>query len=298
MNAFPGAGRVVLVDKPAGWTSYDVVRRAKRGLKAKVGHAGTLDPFATGLLLVLLGQATRVSSLLMELPKEYLVTVQFGVRSSTGDPTGELEQVAGSVGRAEVLSALEGFRGPLLQRVPMTSAVKVAGERLYHKARRGESIVTPEREVMVYDGVMLSFDEDSQQARLLLRTGKGAYVRQLAADLGESLGTAAYALSLRRTRSGIFSVEDALPAEELSPERLAGAAEAVLPLSEALAFLPRAAVAGKEAERVANGNELAGGAGRFPVGRFLVLVDGRPRAVYRSTSESARPLVVFPEPQD
>lgn len=286
--------RVVLVDKPAGWTSYDVVRRAKRGVKVKVGHAGTLDPFATGLLLVLFGQATRVSSLLMDLPKEYLVTVQFGWRSTTGDPTGELEQVPGRVTREQVLAGLDGFRGAISQRVPMTSAVKVAGERLYHKARRGETVDTPERQVMVYDSAMLSFDEQSQQARLLLQTGKGAYVRQIADDLGERLGTAAYALELRRSRSGRFSVDDALAPDDLDPDLLLGESAGVLPLTQALSFLPRHEVTARDAERAANGNELHD----TPEGRFLVLAEGKLRAIYQGVEGGARPVIVFPELED
>jgi tRNA pseudouridine55 synthase len=176
----------------------------------------------------------------------------------------------------------------------MTSAVKVAGERLYHKARRGETVQTPERDVMVYDSAMLSFDDDTQRAELLLRTGKGAYVRQLSADLGESLGTAAYALALRRTRSGPFSVEDAVSPEELQPEMMAAESAAALPLTSALGFLPRYHVSGKEAERVANGNELRAA----PDGRFLVLADGRLLAIYQGEQAVARPVLVFPEPQD
>lgn len=293
MTEARGLSRVVLVDKPAGWTSYDVVRKAKRGLKAKVGHAGTLDPFATGLLLVLVGQATRISSLLMALPKEYLVTVQFGVASSTGDPTGELTPKGGPVTAGDVLRGLDAFRGSIRQRVPMTSAVKVQGERLYQKARRGESIETPEREIMVYDSAMIRFDDETQQASLLLRTGKGAYVRQISADLGEALGTAAYAVALRRTRSGPFSAEEAVGTEELSPELISGSSTAVLPLAAALAFLPVVRVEGREEALAANGNELRG----TPAGRFCVVGEAGLLGVYEGPAGVSRPLVIFPEPQ-
>jgi tRNA pseudouridine55 synthase len=293
-----GHGRVVLVDKPVDWTSYDVVRRAKRGLDSKVGHAGTLDPFATGLLLVLVGQATRISSLLMELPKEYLVRVQFGWRSSTGDPTGELTPVPGRVGRSEVARGLEEFRGRVRQRVPLTSAVKVGGERLYRKAHRGEQMDTPEREVVVYDNAMLEFDESTQQARLLLRTGKGAYVRQIAADLGERLGSAAYASELRRTGSGPFRVEDALSPERLTPELLGAevgaAGDAVLPLSRALAYLPAHPVDGRREVQAANGHALTG----LPEGRVRVCAAGGLLGVWEGAAGVSRPLVVFAEPQD
>jgi tRNA pseudouridine55 synthase len=298
MTAVAGRARVVLVDKPVGWTSYDVVRRAKRGLRCKIGHAGTLDPFATGLLLVLTGQATRVSSLLMDLPKEYLVTVQFGWSSTTGDPTGELTPAAGSVERGAVLAALEDFRGAIRQRVPLASAVKVGGERLYEKARRGERFETPEREVMVYDSAMLDFDESQQRARLLLLTGKGAYVRQIAADLGERLGTAAYAADLRRTRSGPFRVDDALVPDELAAPVLCGESaeqpSAALALSRALDFLPSHHVSGRDEVRALNGHPLAG----LPEARVRVFGVAGLLGVWQAHEEESRPLVVFSEPQD
>src|SRR5688500_13026018 len=153
MSAGSGEAAVLLCDKPAGPTSHDVVaqvRRERPGMK--VGHAGTLDPFATGLLLVLLGRATRLQRYLLSLPKTYRATARLGWRSSTGDPDGELVET----GRVPDEPALPV--GRIRQRVPMTSAVKVGGERLYRKARRGESIETPEREVEIYRAVLVAAD--------------------------------------------------------------------------------------------------------------------------------------------
>src|SRR5512137_54845 len=116
--------RVVLVDKPVGPTSFDVVRAVRRGLRARVGHAGTLDPFASGLLLVMIGHATRISNILMGLPKEYDLTVQFGAVSTTADPTGDIVPTGGHVGEEQVVAALDQFRGTIRQRVPLASAVK------------------------------------------------------------------------------------------------------------------------------------------------------------------------------
>lgn len=290
-----GVSRVVLVDKPADWTSYDVVRRAKRAYQGKIGHAGTLDPFATGLLLLLLGQATRLSSLLMDLPKEYLVSVRFGVTSSTGDPTGALRATGGRTDVAAVVPVLDGFRGEIVQRVPLTSAVRVDGERLYRKAHRGEEVETPERRVMVYDLAMTAFDEDGQTMELLALTGKGTYVRRLAEDVGEAVGTGAYAAALRRRRIGTFDVARAIPPESLTPELIAeGSPGAALRLSEALSFLPRLEVSEEEAGRVGNGAELPGG----PAGRFTVHGGGGLLAVYESRGDRARPWVVFPRPEE
>lgn len=289
-----GSARVVLVDKPVGWTSFDVVRSARRGVAGKVGHAGTLDPFATGLLLVLVGPATRLSGLFVDLPKEYHVTVQFGVVSSTGDPTGVLSAVGGETTAAQVAAALDAFRGAQRQRVPMASAVKVGGERLYHKARRGEVIETPEREITIYDLALTAFDAERQRAALVVRSSKGTYIRTLAADLGAALGVGGYAHALRRVRIGLFDVHDALAPEAVSPEVVHGGGAAVLTLERALAFLPFVAVDEVAARRVANGNEL----GDAPDGHFVVRGDAGLLAVYDGAGGRARPLVVFPSPQE
>jgi tRNA pseudouridine55 synthase len=251
-----GVGRIVLVDKPVDWTSFDVVRRARRGVVGKVGHAGTLDPFATGLLVVLVGPATRLAGLFVDLPKEYLVTVQFGAVSTTGDPTGEITTTKGETTAAALVSALDAFRGTQRQRVPMTSAIKVEGERLYRKAHRGETIETPEREITVYDLTLTGFDADQQRATLLVRCSKGTYIRTLAEDLGAALGVGGYAHELRRLRIGLFDVHDALPPDALSPEVLQASSPAILTLGNALSFLPFLTVDEAAALRVANGNEL------------------------------------------
>ena len=152
----PGEPGVLLCDKPAGVTSHDVVARVRRERGVKAGHAGTLDPFATGLLLVLLGRATRVQRYLLGLPKTYRATARLGWRSSTGDPDGEL------VHTGRVPQRLDLPTGRIEQRVPMTSAVKVEGERLYRRAHRGEEIETPVREVEVHRAELL--DADGERA--------------------------------------------------------------------------------------------------------------------------------------
>jgi tRNA pseudouridine55 synthase len=282
--------RVVLVDKPVGPTSFDMVRAARRGMGARVGHAGTLDPFATGLLLILVGQATRISSLLMGLPKEYDVVVQFGAVSSTADPTGTIRPTGASVGAADVVRALESFRGRIRQNVPLTSAVKVGGQPLYKKAHRGETAETPEREVTVYDLSLVDFDAGLQQARLLALTGSGTYVRTLAEDLGRVTGAGAYAASLRRTRIGPFRVCDALAPAQLMPERFEEEGPGVLSLDCALGHLPYVELSTTESRLAANGNELQ----RAPWSRFRVYADGSLVGLYKREEASARPLVIFP----
>jgi tRNA pseudouridine55 synthase len=192
----PAPSAVLLYDKPAGVTSHDVVARVRRERRCKAGHAGTLDPFATGLLLVLLGTATRLQRFLTDLPKTYAATARLGWRSSTGDPEGELTMTG------RVPESLELPTGKVRQRVPMTSAVRVGGERLYRKAHRGESIKTPEREVEIHRADLLG--REGELARYEIECSSGTYVRTLVETLGD-----AYCLELRRTAIGSFDVEDA-----------------------------------------------------------------------------------------
>jgi tRNA pseudouridine55 synthase len=201
-----GKGTVLLCDKPAGITSHDMVVAVRRERGCKAGHAGTLDPFATGLLLVLLGRATRLQRFLTGLPKTYVARARLGWRSSTGDPDGELTETG------RVPESLELPTGRVRQRVPMTSAVRVGGERLYRKAHRGETVETPEREVDVYRAELL--ESDAGSAEYEIECSAGTYVRTLLETLGD-----AYCESLRRTAIGPFRVEEA--GEELSVEQVA-----------------------------------------------------------------------------
>jgi tRNA pseudouridine55 synthase len=292
MTQGPGVSRVVLVDKPAGPTSFDMVRVARRGMRTRVGHAGTLDPFATGLLLILVGQATRVSNLLMELPKEYEVSVQFGAVSSTADPTGDIVPTGKRVEASQIEEALLSFQGLIRQKVPMTSAVKVDGEPLYRRAHRGESIDTPEREVMVHEMRLLDFDEERQTAQLVAVTGSGTYVRTLAEDLGQATGAGGYAASLRRARCGHFAVSEALSPEELSPERYEAEGRGVISVGEALDFLPACRLNDQQARLAANGNQLH----QTPSGRFRAYGPEGLLGVYEGLGDVARPLVVFSSP--
>lgn len=201
-----GEGSLLLCDKPAGITSHDMVARVRRERRCKAGHAGTLDPFATGLLLVLLGRATKMQRFLVGLPKTYLATARLGWRSSTGDPDGELTET----GRRPVSLVLP--TGTVRQRLPMTSAVRVGGERLYRKAHRGEVVETPERDVDVYRAELLGSDEE--RVRYEIECSAGTYIRTLI----EALPGDAYCEELRRTAIGPFDVDRA--GEEIELRRL------------------------------------------------------------------------------
>jgi tRNA pseudouridine55 synthase len=201
-------GFVVLVDKPAGITSHDVVARAKRAFGMKAGHAGTLDPFATGLLIVLLGRtATREQARFMGLRKIYRARARFGAVSTTGDPEGEITET-GVVPGDLVLPT-----GEVRQRPPTYSAIKVRGERAYKRARRGEDFEMPERIVTVHRFELL--ERDGDQAEFEIECSSGTYVRSLIADLGD-----AYCTALRRTAIGAFNVDEA---DESAPMPLAAA---------------------------------------------------------------------------
>jgi tRNA pseudouridine55 synthase len=187
---------ILLCDKPAGITSHDMVAQIRRERRCKVGHAGTLDPFATGLLLILLGRATRIQRHLVGLPKTYRATARLGWRSSTGDPDGELTETGA------VPESLRLPTGTVRQRLPMTSAVRVGGERLYKKAHRGETVETPERDVEVYRAELL--EHDAASATYEVECSAGTYIRTLLETLED-----AYCSDLRRTAIGPFRIEDA-----------------------------------------------------------------------------------------
>ena len=265
---------VILYPKPPGVTSHDVVAEVRRRLgrppgerPPKVGHAGTLDPFATGLLLVLIGQATRVQRFLLALPKTYRAVARLGWRSDTGDRDGRLERT-GRVPDPIVLPT-----GELLQRPPAYSAVKVGGERLYRRARRGEAVEAAPRPVAVHRFELLW--EEGERAGLEIECSSGTYVRQLVADLGD-----AYCEELQRTAIGPFRLDDA------DPDR-------VVPLAEALRFLPERALGAEDAARMSHG-AVVGDPGP-PSGGTPVRVtsEGRLLAIAEPRGGVLQPLVVL-----
>jgi tRNA pseudouridine55 synthase len=246
---------ILLADKPKGVSSHDVVARARRALGVRrVGHAGTLDPFATGLLIVLVGRATRLARYFTALAKTYEVEVRLGATSSTGDPEGEITQTG------VVPDPLTLPLGTLRQRPPAYSAVKVDGERAYARARRGEEVQTPEREVTVFQSSVLWREGD--RAALRFVCSAGTYVRSLVADLGD-----AYCTALRRLAIGPFEVDGAWPGEGVAaPLEIAAAWSRFAPIVELSPAEVDAAAHGRGVE----GRGLAGA---------VLLVDGAGQAV-------------------
>lgn len=260
----PGTAAVLLCDKPAGVTSHDVVASVRRERGVKAGHGGTLDPFATGLLVVLLGRATRLQRYLLPLPKTYLATARLGWTSTTGDPDGELTET----GRVPERLALP--TGRITQRLPLTSAVRVGGERLYKRAHRGEEAATPERQVEVHRAELVEAGEG--RARFEVECSSGTYVRTLIETLGD-----AYCEELRRTAVGALRIEDA-GEEPIAP-------------NEALAFMPERPLDAAEAADIAHGRAIAAaGEGEGPV---RLAREGRLLAVGRGADGAIRPEVVL-----
>ncbi len=240
------------------------MRRQLRPTVKKGGHSGTLDPFATGLLVVLVGRATKLARFFVDLPKEYECTMRFGVRSDTGDLTGALTEPGRTATREAIEAVLPGFLGDVLQQVPMTSAVKVDGERLYRKAHRGEVVETPIKEVRIDDIEILEFDEQEQTMRCRIACSKGTYVRQLATDIGEAVGAGAHLQQLARTATGdlrldaaqtLAAFEAELEARVPGDERIPGL---VAPAS-ALHFMPGIELSAAQVTAVRNGARLPGG---------------------------------------
>jgi tRNA pseudouridine55 synthase len=246
----------LLLDKPVGPSSNGVLQEAKRLLGArKAGHGGTLDPLASGLLLLLFGEATKLAGLLLDQDKEYLATVKLGETTATGDAEGEiLERREVPVDRLDLDAVLGRFRGEIDQLPPMHSALKRDGVPLYKLARQGKAVERASRRIRILELEVASFEPP--RLNLRVRCSKGTYIRTLAEDIGAALGTGAHLSGLRRTASGRFRIEDAVSLEALRELPPAARSDLVLPLTALVQGLPRAALdAGAEA-RLRNGQAL------------------------------------------
>jgi len=293
------ADGLVVVDKHAGPTSHDVVNRLRRLFATRrVGHAGTLDPPATGILLVGLERATRILQFLQALPKTYRAVVAFGTTTSTQDATGAvLEERPCDFTAADLRAAAASMVGGISQVPPMVSAVRVGGERLYAAARRGEEVERPARTVTVYELGIHAFDPGSASGRweatIDVRCSSGTFVRTLAADLGEALHCGAHVTTLRRRAIGSLGEADAVTVAELEAMGEEERATRVLPMSAALADFETLAVSGGELDDVAHGRSLGKPGGE--AGAAVAVVDpaGRLIAVYRRYGEGLKPAAVL-----
>jgi tRNA pseudouridine55 synthase len=228
---------IVIVDKPTGCTSHDVVQRVRKALRQRsVGHAGTLDPLATGVLVVAVGEATKLVSHLQSDDKRYEVTIALGAQTDSLDADGEVIETADVpvLDVASVQRAIEPFLGRHPQEAPKLSAIKVAGTPLHRRMRRGEDVQAPVREVELYEVTVEELTQDS--LRLSLHCGKGFYVRSLARDLALALGTLGHVKALRRTASGAFSIDSGVYGDQMTAEAIAAR---LIPLREACRTLTR-----------------------------------------------------------
>jgi len=287
-----GVDGLLLVDKPAGPTSHDVVSAARRALgERRVGHAGTLDPGATGLLVVLAGRATRLARFVALLDKRYRGTIRFGWETTTDDAAGEpLEREESWRGRApdEIAAALARVAARPTQRPPRVSAKKVAGERAYRLARRGEAPELEAVPVAIHAITVESFDPAAGDLVVDVRCGGGTYVRAIARDVGRELGTRAHLAALRRLAVGPWTAEEALALADI-----AAAPDALRPLAEAVRHLPVLEVERADAAALAHGRKIEGAAG--PGGPVAVVHAGRLVAVAEWRDGRYAPLVVLVE---
>jgi tRNA pseudouridine55 synthase len=300
---------VLVLDKPSGPTSFGVVRRVKgmlarlwgweaaRGLR--VGHGGTLDPLASGVLPICIGEATKLAPFLLEADKEYEAGVRFGVETDTLDAAGVVVRRAPTAGLDEeaVRGALTRFLGPIEQVPPMYSALKRAGRPLHEYARAGEELDRAPRRVVVFSLEVLAW-QPPDTLQLRVRCSKGTYVRALAADLGRALGPGAHLQSLRRTASGPFQLAQAIPLEDLQARVDAGAALPLVPLAEALVHLPVATAAAPVALALTQGKRVPADALGMPGSQAtrklrVLREDGSLLAVAEEEGPWIRPLRVF-----
>ena len=250
--------------KPVGMTSHDVVAVLRRVTKIKqIGHTGTLDPFAEGVLPVCIGKATRLIEYLQD-DKEYLATIQFGASTNTFDLDGEKTFTSDKkVKKEEIIEALKSFEGEISQLPPIFSAIKVKGKKLYEYARKGEEVEIQPRKVFIENIELNSFDEESQQAQVLIKCSKGTYIRSIANDLGEKLGCGGYLVKLIRTQAGNFRVENSIQLDGIDVEN-----NLLNPLD--VLDLPKISVNDEDLARIKNGMPILKKCDK--IGNFVILV--------------------------
>jgi tRNA pseudouridine55 synthase len=266
---------VLIVHKEAGWTSHDVVAKVRALLReSKVGHAGTLDPSATGVLPILVGRATRIAEYLVDWDKEYRAQLRLGETTDTQDATGHVlvRTDPSGITEGDLQAVLPGFRGAQRQLPPMYSAVKIGGQRLYKAARAGKTIDRAERAIMIHALELLSFA--GRDATLRVVCSKGTYVRTLCADIGQVLGVGAHLFSLERRRVGPLAIEQALTIAQVASHLEANTlGSQFLSLDDLLFDLPTVVVNKEQAQRVLHGAPLspvAGGEALSPRGASIV----------------------------
>lgn len=293
------AGRIILIDKPAGPSSHDVVARARRVLRERrIGHTGTLDPFASGLLLICVGPVTRLAEYLTGMTKSYEATLRLGVSTDTLDPEGEViaESTLDGLSDDGIRAAFARQLGQIDQLPPIFSAKKLGGERAYEKARRGESVELKRVPVIIS---RMEIDQIAiPDVRFSMTCSTGTYVRSVGRDVGEALGTGGHLTALRRTVVGDFRVEDAISLGELEQigDLWAGAHPAVLTPLQALGHLPTQELEAEDHVHLAHGRAVPWNGADAEVA--LVHRSGQLLSVGRAEEGQFKPRKVFTTPED
>lgn len=282
---------VLVINKPSGPTSHDLVQDCRKALGrgSKVGHTGTLDPFASGVLVMVVGQASRLARYFQNSEKEYLAKITLGQETDTYDREGEImasTQVP-PVASRNIESVLNLFRGPIQQIPPMYSAIKIRGERLYKKARRNEHIERPPRDVNIHEIELISESEESLQLRI--RCSPGTYIRSLAHDLGRKIGCGAHLSSLIRTRSGPFTIENSCTVEEIAQD----SSSCLIPMFRLLPEIPSVELNLRESEMIKNGRTIKMDLGAKQR-EFRLLLGNELIAIAAYDGEKLHPRIVFP----
>ena len=290
---------VLVINKPQNWTSHDVVNKARRLLQEKkIGHTGTLDPLATGVLVLCVGKATKIVRYLEADDKEYIAELKLGATTDTLDSAGSILETReyAPPTRDDIQHALERFRGTILQRPPAYSALKVSGVPSYRLARQGTILEHEERPVTISEITLLEYRDPL--VRFSVTCSKGTYIRTLCADIGAFLGAGAHLTALVRTRSGRFRIEHALDLEQLARKASLGLAEqTLLSLSDALGSFAAVTVDASDALRISHGNTISIPPG-FAVNDSQPLIqvfdrDGRMLAVAKTSAGLIKPEVVI-----
>lgn len=302
---------ILIIDKPAGITSHDVVARVRRILQTKrVGHTGTLDPFATGVMVILIGQATRLAQFLDKDEKEYEALVRFGSETDTGDRTGQMQNAECRMQNEEIGKLLvatnwddvfAGFRGQIEQTPPMYSAKKVDGKKLYEHARKGETIERKSVTITIHDLELLGDLRETDSGRgtwdmgLKVTCSAGTYIRTLAEDIGRKARVGAHLAELRRTRAGKFSMEQCVTLEEL--EQIDDKQNALIPMEEAVSHLTAFTLNADRVSKTKSGMSTRVFDAQFTVGQPIRMIDEDSKLIaigaYDESENSVRPKVVL-----
>jgi tRNA pseudouridine55 synthase len=284
---------IVLVDKPAGPTSHDVVAKMRKLFNTrKVGHAGTLDPMATGMLVIGIGRATRLLGYFTAHDKEYFGTIRLGISTTTDDAQGELvtKVSASHVTESQIIETVRDFRGPIMQQPSAVSAIKIDGERAYTRVRNGEEISIPPRSVMINDLEIVSINKlpelDVIDVKVRVLCSAGTYIRALARDIGKQLEVGGHLTELRRTRSGVFDSMTSLEMLQEKPE--------IMDLATAVkAGFQHIVLTEEQASKAVNGVRLSAPADLASGHVGLISPDGRAIGLFDNSDSVLHPLVVF-----